>query len=55
MDSKAQVSFEYLITAMFGIILAIAAAVVIDAVRSIAITSQTRILEIREETISSLV
>lgn len=54
-EEKAQVSFEYLVTAMFGIILAIAAAVIIDAVRSIAITSQTKLLKIREETISSLV
>lgn len=54
-EEKAQVSFEYLVTAMFGIILAIAAAIIIDAVRSIAITSQTKLLKIREETISSLV
>jgi uncharacterized protein (UPF0333 family) len=55
MDCKAQVSFEYLLTAMFGITLAIAAAVLIEAVRALAIGAQARLLEIREETISSLV
>jgi uncharacterized protein (UPF0333 family) len=55
MEERAQVSFEYLVTAMFGIVLAIAAAIIIDAVRSIAVTSQTRLLEIREDTIASLI
>ncbi len=54
MDSRAQVSFEYLLTAMFGIMLAIAAAVLIEAVRAVALTAQARILNIREKTIASL-
>ncbi len=55
MDSKAQISIEYLLAAMFGITIAIAAAVLIEAVRSITLKTQARILEIRERTISSLV
>jgi len=55
MDSRAQVSFEYLLAALFGIVLAITAAVLIDAIRAISISAQTRVLEIRERTISTLV
>ena len=55
MDFKAQVSFEYLLTAMFGIILAIAAAIIIETVRSVALNAQAELLEIREKTIASLI
>tara|TARA_Y100000310_G_scaffold345396_1_gene464449 strand:- start:13822 stop:13995 length:174 start_codon:yes stop_codon:yes gene_type:complete len=54
MEEKAQVSFEYLLTALFGIILAIAAAVLIDTFRGIASVAQRRILDYRDSTISSL-
>ena len=55
MDCKAQVSFEYLLTALFGITIAITAAIIIEAVRAVAITAQARILEFREKTIASLI
>jgi len=55
MDEWAQVSFEYLLTAMFGIILAMSAAMLIEAVRTIAISAQARVLEVREKTIASLI
>ena len=54
MEEKAQVSFEYLLTALFGIILAIAAAVLIDTIRTISTVAQGKILAYREETISAL-
>jgi uncharacterized protein (UPF0333 family) len=54
MEEKAQVSFEYLLTALFGIVLAIAAAVLIDTIRSISSVAQGRILEYRDSTISAL-
>ena len=55
MECRAQVSFEYLLTAMFGIILAMSAAILIEVVRAIAVSTQARVLEIREKTIASLV
>ena len=54
MDCKAQVSFEYLLAAMFGIILAMAAAVLVEAVRAIAVSAQAKVLDVREQTIASL-
>jgi uncharacterized protein (UPF0333 family) len=54
MDSRAQVSFEYLLLATFVIILAIAAAILIDALRSISLSAQSKILDYRDKTIGSL-
>lgn len=54
MDNKAQVSFEYLIIALFGIMLAMAAALLIESIRGVAQTAKTKIISYREETISSL-
>ena len=54
MDSRAQVSIEYLLMAMFGIVLAIAAAMVVDALRGVALNAQGRILDYRDNTIASL-
>ena len=54
MEEKAQVSFEYLLTALFGIILAIAAAVLIDTMRGISTVAQGQILTYRDSTISAL-
>lgn len=54
MEEKAQISFEYLLTALFGIILAIAAAMLITTLRSIAYTAQTKVLQYREDSIASL-
>jgi uncharacterized protein (UPF0333 family) len=54
MDCKAQVSFEYLLTIMFAILLVLGAAVLIMSLESIAQTAQTKILEIRDNTITAL-
>ncbi len=54
MEERAQVSFEYLLTALFGIILAISAALLIDTIRGVATVAQGKILEYRDETVSAL-
>ena len=54
MDIRAQVSIEYLLLALFGIILATVAAMLIDGIGSVAQTAQGRILEYRHQTIASL-
>jgi len=54
MDNRAQVSIEYLLLALFGIILAAVAALVIDGVASMSQSAQGRILEYRHQTIASL-
>ena len=54
MDNKAQVSFEYLLTALLGIVLAMVAALLIQSIDGIAITAKNKIIEYRTETISSL-
>ncbi|MBN1941274.1 MAG: hypothetical protein JW772_03775 [Candidatus Diapherotrites archaeon] len=54
MEQRAQVSFEYLILAMFAILLAISAALIIDALRGISLSAQARILDFRNQTIASL-
>ena len=54
MDDKAQVSFEYLLTAVFGIVLAMVAALLIQSIDGIAVTAKNKIAEYRAETISSL-
>lgn len=54
MDNKAQVSIEYLLLALFGIILATIAAMLVDGIGSVAQTAQGRILEYRHQTIASL-
>jgi len=54
MDSKAQVSIEYLLLALFGITLAMIAAVLIDGIGQVATVAQGRILDYRQQTIASL-
>ena len=54
MEEKAQVSFEYLLTAVFGIMLAIGAAIIIETLRQMAIEAQTEILQTRIEVIESI-
>lgn len=54
MDNKAQVSFEYLLMAVFGIVLAMIAALLIQSIDGIALTAKNKIAAYREETISSL-
>ena len=54
MDKRAQVAVEYLIMALFGIMLAMAAALLIDTIRNVAIAAQTQVLDYRQKTIESL-
>lgn len=54
MEQRAQVSVEYLLMALFGIVLATAAAVLIDALRGVALSAQGRVLDYRDNTIASL-
>ena len=51
---RAQVSFEYLLTAVFGIMIAISAAIIIETLREIALRAQADILSTREEVISNI-
>jgi uncharacterized protein (UPF0333 family) len=55
MESRAQVSIEYLLMALFGIVLALTAALLIDTIRGVALTAQGKILAYRDETIASLI
>lgn len=54
MNDRAQVAIEYLLLALFGITLAMIAAVLIDGIGAVARTAQGRILDYREQTIASL-
>ncbi|MFA4855820.1 MAG: hypothetical protein WC634_04535 [archaeon] len=54
MDCKAQVSIEYLLMALFGILLAMIAGMLIDGISAVAQTAQGKILEYRYQTIASL-
>ena len=47
-------AIEYLLLALFGITLAMIAAVLIDGIGAVARTAQGRILDYREQTIASL-
>ncbi|MDD5148262.1 MAG: hypothetical protein PHH08_02245 [Candidatus ainarchaeum sp.] len=54
MDCRAQVSFEYLILATFAIVLAIAAALLLDSLRTVSLSTKADILNYRNKTISSI-
>jgi len=53
-EEKAQVSFEYLLTATFAIGLAIAAAVVVETLRETALSAQADILSTRSRVIETI-
>ena len=53
-EERAQVSFEYLLTSVFAIMLAIGAAVVVESLRQIAITSQADLLSTRARVIEDI-
>ena len=55
MEEKAQVSIEYLLSVLFGIVLVLAAAILLDNLRVQSQTARARILDYRERTISSLI
>jgi len=54
MDSKAQTSFEYLLTVAFGVVLVIAALLIALQLNDIAAKTQGRIKDYKSSTISSL-
>ena len=54
-QERAQVSFEYLLTAVFGIMLAISAAMVIETLRQIALEAQAEILTTRARVIEDII
>jgi uncharacterized protein (UPF0333 family) len=53
-DERAQVSFEYLLMAVFAIMLSIGAAIVIETMRQMALDAQGKILTTRSEVIGNL-
>ncbi|VVB76579.1 Uncharacterised protein [uncultured archaeon] len=54
MEEKAQVSFEYLLTAVFAIMLAISAAILVEAMRSLALKAQADLLSTRSRVIENI-
>lgn len=54
LDSKAQVSVEYLLTVIVGVVLAVAAAILALNLSAVAFAAQTKILSYRQSTIASL-
>ncbi|MBT4192447.1 MAG: hypothetical protein HOE11_04015 [Candidatus Diapherotrites archaeon] len=54
MEERAQVSFEYLLTAVFGILLAIGAAAVVEVIRQLALEAQADILTTRARVIEEI-
>lgn len=54
MEEKAQVSFEYLLTAVFAIGLAISAAILIETLRQLALQSQAELLTVRTRIIENI-
>jgi hypothetical protein len=53
-EERAQVSFEYLLTAVFAISLAISSALIIQTLRTVALEAQAKILTIRAQTIEQI-
>jgi hypothetical protein len=54
MEEKAQVSFEYLLTAVFAIMLAISTALIIETLRTMALKAQAEILSTRARVIENI-
>jgi len=54
MEQRAQISFEYLITVTFAIILVIAAAIIATQVLQIGTTAEAKIAQNRDDTIRTL-
>jgi uncharacterized protein (UPF0333 family) len=53
-EERAQVSFEYLLTAVFGIMLAIGAAMVIETLRQVALQAQADIWTTRARVLEEI-
>ena len=54
MEERAQVSFEYLLTASFAILLAIFSAILVETLRGIALKAQADILSTRARVIENI-
>ncbi len=54
MEERAQVSFEYLLTAAFAIMLAIFSAILVETLRGIALKAQADILSTRARVIETV-
>lgn len=54
MDSRAQVSFDYLITVTFAIVFTIAVVVAVTIMSGITNSTVAKVIEIRNNTIASL-
>ncbi|MFA6268795.1 MAG: hypothetical protein WCW13_03910 [archaeon] len=54
MEERAQVSFEYLLTAAFSIVLAMSAAIMVEAIRTIALQAQSEILTTRARVLENI-
>jgi len=54
MEERAQVSFEYLLTAAFAIMLAIFSALIVETLKNVALTSQADILNTRQKVIENI-
>ena len=54
MEERAQVSFEYLLTAAFTIMLAIFSAILVETLRGIAMNAQAEILSTRARVIENI-
>ena len=54
MEETAQVSFEYLLTTVFAIMLAISAAIIVETLRTVALQSQAEILSTRARVIENI-
>ena len=53
-EERAQVSFEYLLTAVFGIMLAIGAAMLIETLRQVALQAQADIWTTRANVLENI-
>jgi uncharacterized protein (UPF0333 family) len=53
-EERAQVSFEYLLTAAFAIMLAISAAIIVEALKSLALQAQADLLSTRAKVIENI-
>ncbi len=54
-EEKAQVSFEYLLTAVFGITIAATVAIIIETLRQVAMESYVDLLNTRTEVIENII
>jgi len=53
-EERAQVSFEYLLTAVFAIMLAVGAAIVVETLREMALDAHAQILTTRARVIENI-